>query len=236
MKIKSIDLVRIQRPDGPSLRARSQAGSTLSASTAPAQQSQPRRKAWPTEIEVANPMSRFPRFKPRRQLYGAQQWPGFAVKVTAEDGTWGLGTAAGRPVAAVIEDAFAHILVGEDCLAVDKLWDMMFRVSKPFGTVGIATVAISAVDLALWDLAGKLQQKPVYQLIGGPARERIFTYATGDDVDWYRELGFRAFKLPCQYGPADGLWGLDQNERRVAEVRALDRRRLRADARLLHGL
>ena len=75
MKIKSIDLVRIQRPDGPSLRARSQAGSTLSASTAPAQQSQPRRKAWPTEIEVANPMSRFPRFKPRRQLYAARQWP-----------------------------------------------------------------------------------------------------------------------------------------------------------------
>ena len=68
---------------------------------------------------------------------------------------------------------------------------------QPFGTVGIATVAISAVDLALWDLAGKLQQKPVYQLIGGPARERIFTYATGDDVDWYRELGFRAFKLPA---------------------------------------
>ena len=149
MKIKSIDLVRIQRPDGPSLSARSQAGSTLSASTAPAQQSQPRRKAWPTEIEVANPMSRFPRFKPRRQLYAAQQWPGFAVKVTAEDGTWGLGTAAGRPTAAVIEDAFAHILIGEDCLAIDKLWDMMFRVSKPFGTVGIATVAISAVDLAL---------------------------------------------------------------------------------------
>ena len=122
-------------------------------------------------------MSRFPRFKPRRQLYAARQWPGFAVKVTAEDGTWGLGTAAGRPAAAVVEDAFAHILTGEDCLAIDKLWDMMFRVSKPFGTVGIATVAISAVDLALWDLAGKLQQKPVYQLIGGPARERIFTYA-----------------------------------------------------------
>ena len=91
-------------------------------------------------------MSRFPRFKPRRQLYAARQWPGFAVKVTAEDGTWGLGTAAGRPTAAVIEDAFAHILIGEDCLAIDKLWDMMFRVSKPFGTVGIATVAISAVD------------------------------------------------------------------------------------------
>ena len=97
----------------------------------------------------------------------------------------------------------------------------MFRVSKSFGTVGIATVAISAVDLALWDLAGKLQQKPVYQLIGGPARERIFTYATGDDVDWYRELGFRAFKTPLPVRPGRRPVGLDQNERRVAEVRAL---------------
>jgi len=221
MQIKSIDIVRVVRPDGPTQAPGAQAGSTLSASNAPAQKSRPRRKSWPTEIEVANPMSKFPRFKPRRYLYAARQWPGFAVKVTAEDGTWGLGSCAGRPAAAVVEDAFAHILVGEDCLAIEKIWDMMFRVSKSFGTVGIATVAISAVDLALWDLAGKLQQKPVYQLIGGPVRDRIFTYATGNDIDWYIELGFRAFKLPCQYGPADGLWGLEQNERRVAEAREL---------------
>ena len=222
MKIKSIDLVRVERPDGPSLRARSQAGSTLSASTAPAQQSQPHRKAWPTEIEVANPMSRFPRFKPRRQLYAAQQWPGFVVKVTAEDGTWGLGTAAGRPTAAVIEDAFTHILIGEDCLAIDKLWDMMFsrlqilrhrrhrhrrHQRRGFWRCGI------------W--LASCNKSPCTNSSAARLASGIFTYATGDDVDWYRELGFRAFKLPCQYGPADGLWGLDQNERRIAEVRAL---------------
>ena len=72
MKIKSVELVRVERPEGASLSARAQAGSSLSASVAPAQKSQPRRKAWPTEIEVANPMSRFPRFKPRRQLYAAR--------------------------------------------------------------------------------------------------------------------------------------------------------------------
>jgi len=204
MKIRSVEVVTVRRPSPPATRS-----------------STPYRKAWPTEIEVANPMSRFPRFKERRQLYAPRRWPGFGVKVTAEDGTWGVGTATGRPAAAVVEDAFAHILVGEDCLAITKLWDMMFRVSKPFGTVGIASVAISAVDLALWDLAGKLQEKPVCQLLGGPSRERMFVYATGDDVDWYKELGFRAYKLPCRYGPADGLWGLDQNEKRVAQVREL---------------
>jgi L-rhamnonate dehydratase len=166
-------------------------------------------------------MSRFPRFKRHRSLYSPRQWPGFGVKVTAEDGTWGLGTASGRPAAAVVDDAFAPILEGEECLAIEKLWDMMFRVSKPFGTPGIASVAISAVDLALWDLAGKLHHRPVYELIGGPVRDRLFVYATGNDVDWYHELGFRAYKLACPHGPADGVRGLEANEAQVARAREL---------------
>ena len=200
MKIKSIDLVKINRPARPA-RGRS------------------RRPSWQAGDEVANPMSRFPRFKRHRKLYAPRRWPEFGVRVTAEDGTWGLGTVTGRPAAAVVEDAFAHILEGEDCLAIEKLWDMMFRVSKPFGTPGIATLAMSAVDLALWDLAGKLHGKPVYELIGGPARDRIFVYATGNDVDWYKELGFKAFKLALPHGPADGLEGMEENERRVARAR-----------------
>ena len=203
MKIKSVELVSVNRPPRP-------------ASKSP---SKSRRPAWTQDDEVANPMSKFPRFKRRRSLYGAKRWPGFYVKVTAEDGTWGLGTAQGRPAAAVVEDAFAHILEGEECLAIEKCWDLMFRVSKPFGTVGIASVAMSAVDLALWDLAGKLQDKPVYELLGGPCRDRLFAYATGNDVDWYKECGFTAFKLACPYGPADGSWGLDQNEKRIAAAR-----------------
>ncbi|MBT4498675.1 MAG: L-rhamnonate dehydratase, partial [Gemmatimonadetes bacterium] len=153
MKIKSVEIVRVNQPPGPTPK------------------SEPTRQSWGATDEVANPMSKFPRFKRHRSLYGAKQWPGFGVKVTAEDGTWGLGNGSGRPVAAVIEDAFAHILEGEECLAIEKLWDMMFRVSKPFGTPGLATLAISSVDLALWDLAGKIQDKPVYELIGGPARD-----------------------------------------------------------------
>jgi L-rhamnonate dehydratase len=203
MKIKSVEVVRIDQPPQPAPR------------------SQARRQPWVADDEVANPMSKFPRFKRYRSLYGPRRWPGFGVKVTAEDGTWGLGTGAGRPAAAVVEDAFAHILEGEECLAIEKLWDMMFRVSKPFGTPGIATVAISAVDLALWDLAGRLLGKPVYELIGGPARDRIFVYATGNDVDWYKELGFKGFKLACPYGPADGLDGLKKNEDFVARARQI---------------
>jgi L-rhamnonate dehydratase len=56
--------------------------------------------------------------------------------------------------------------------------------------------------------------RPVWELIGGPARDHIDCYATGNDTDWHMELGFRATKLACPYGPADGLAGLDDNEDR----------------------
>jgi L-rhamnonate dehydratase len=96
---------------------------------------------------------------------------------------------------------------------------MMFRLTKPYGSTGLASYAVSAVDLALWDLKGKLLGQPVYSLLGGPARERQFCYATGNDVDWYQELGYSAFKLACPHGPADGLDGLRRNEELVAAAR-----------------
>lgn len=182
-------------------------------------QTQARRPSWWEEAEVANPMSRYPKVKAHRNLW-LPQWEGVWCKVTAEDGTWGIGsTSHGRPVAAVIDDHLAPQLVGEDCLATEKLSDMMFRLTKPYGSTGLASYAISAVDLALWDLRGKLLGQPVYKLLGGAQKERIFCYATGNDVDWYQELGFRAFKLACPYGPADGLDGIDKNEAFVARVR-----------------
>lgn len=182
-------------------------------------QTQARRLSWWEEAEVANPMSRYPKVKAHRNLW-LPQWETVWCKVTAEDGTWGIGsTSHGRPVAAVIDDHLAPQLVGEDCLATEKLSDMMFRLTKPYGSTGLASYAISAVDLALWDLRGKLLGQPVYKLLGGAQKERIFCYATGNDVDWYQELGFRAFKLACPYGPADGLDGIDKNEAFVARVR-----------------
>lgn len=160
-------------------------------------------------------MSCYPKYKRHRSSW-LPKWDTVYVKVTAEDGTWGLGcTSYGRPVSVIIEDHFAPMLVGENCFAIERLWDMMFRISKPYGSTGLACCAISAVDLALWDLAGKLQGRPVYELLGGPAHDKLFAYATGNDTDWQIELGFQAVKLACPYGPADGLWGLEQNEQLI---------------------
>ncbi len=179
----------------------------------------PRRPSWAQDAEVANPMSRYPQVKRHRSLW-LPPWENVWCKVTVEDGSWGLGmTAHGRAVAAVIDDHLAPQLVGEDCLAVERLADMMFRLTKPYGSTGLASYAVSAVDLALWDLRGKLLGQPVYRLLGGPQRERIFCYATGNDVDWYQELGFRAFKLACPFGPADGLDGIKRNVEFVARAR-----------------
>jgi L-rhamnonate dehydratase len=202
MKIKSIEVMQLNMPQR--------------EHRTPA-----RRPPWSQDAEVANPMSKFPEYKRHRSLW-QPKWPGVWVKVTAEDGTYGLGsTSFGRPVAAIIQDHYAQHLVGLDALAIERAWDMMFRLSKPYGTVGLASVAMSGVDLALWDLAGKLQGAPVYALLGGPMRNRIFAYATGNDTDWQLELGFKAVKLACPYGPADGLWGLEENERLVARTREL---------------
>ena len=179
----------------------------------------PRRDAWSVDAEVANPVSRFPEYKRHRRLW-QPTWESVWVRITADNGAQGIGPCSyGRPVAAIIEDHLGPHLVGKDGAGIERLYDLLCRITKPYGTVGLASVAISGVDLALWDLAGRVADRPVYELLGGPARDRLYCYATGNHVDWYRELGFTAFKLACPYGPADGLRGLEENERLVAEAR-----------------
>lgn len=180
----------------------------------------PRRESWGAQAEVANPMSRFPKVKRHRSLWTPSRWEEVWCQVMLEDGTWGLGsTSYGRPVAAIIDDHLAPNLIGEDGFALEKLADMLFRMTKPYGSTGLTSYAVSAVDLALWDAKGKALGQPVYRLLGGPHKEKLFCYATGNDVDWYQELGFKAFKLACPYGPADGLNGIKKNEALVAKTR-----------------
>jgi L-rhamnonate dehydratase len=179
-----------------------------------------RRDPWNSHAEVANPMSRYPRVKRMRALW-QPKFEGAYVQVTAENGASGFAPLwPARPLQPVIEH-FDSQLCGQDALATERLADMMFRMTKSYGTSGLASYAISAVDLALWDLKGRLLEQPVYALLGGPARERMFCYCTGNDVDWYKELGFKAFKLACPYGPADGLDGIRKNVEFVAKAREI---------------
>jgi L-rhamnonate dehydratase len=147
-------------------------------------------------------------------------WPRAACLVTAEDGTWGFGmTIHGGPVVRIINDHLGPALVGQPCMATEKIWDMMVRMTAPYSGAGLASYAISALDVALWDLKGKLLGRPVYELLGGPQKEKIFCYATGFDTEWYLELGFKATKIFAPWGPHDGLEGLNKNVEFVARTR-----------------
>ena len=119
------------------------------------------------------------------------------------------------------------VLTGQNCMATEKLWDVMRRVSSPYHTAGLASYAISAVDNALWDLKGKLLGRPVYELLGGPQKDKIFCYASNTDVswgtrnsiEWFLELGFKAVKLFLRYGPDDGIDGINRDTEIVAATR-----------------
>ena len=181
--------------------------------------------------EFISPMSRYPAFKGRRAHWApTERWKKVACVVTADDGTWGMGlTPYGGPVAGIINDHFAPNLVGEHCMATEKLWDMMNRMASPYGTSGLTSYAISAVDLALWDLKGKLLKRPVYELLGGPQKEKVFCYASNTILDygleasleWYLELGFKAVKVFPTHDPGEGLEGLRKNEEMVARARQI---------------
>ena len=182
-------------------------------STTPRESNRPERKG------LRQPAFRYRRFENgvRSTLAGPSR-P--ACIVVAEDGTWGFGISLfAGPVISIINDHFAPNLVGENCMATEKLWDMMVRLSTPFGATGLTSYAISAVDCALWDLKGKILGRPVYELLGGPQKERIFCYASGGDQEWYMELGFKATKLFTPYGPEQGIEGLKKMEELVATTR-----------------
>jgi len=142
------------------------------------------------------------------------------VQVISEDGSWGLGQCSfGEPTAAIVDYHFGPLLEGRDCMALEYLNDMMWRSSQRFGAGGIVTVAQSGIDLALWDLKGKLLDQPVYSLIGGPCRDKALVYCTSDDLDWAKELGFKHFKISNPVHYDEGIDGINIVEKKIAQAR-----------------
>lgn len=104
--------------------------------------------------------------------------PYFIVKVETDEGVHGLGEVGIRWWGAAIEKAIEHlseIVVGQDPFATERLWQHMYRGSF-FPAERVYTCAISAIDIALWDIKGKALGLPVYKLLGGPVRDRVVCY------------------------------------------------------------
>ena len=182
---------------------------------------QARRPGWNTHARRALPINKYPEF-PRMhgQMPGANTSADVWVQVTAEDGTWGLGQCSfGEITASIVDYHFGPLLEGRDCLATEFLNDLMWRSTHRFGAAGLASVAQSGIDLALWDLKGKLLGQPVYSLLGGPSRDKVEIYVTSDDLDWSMELGFKAFKVSNPVHYEEGLAGLDILEEHIGKAR-----------------
>lgn len=182
--------------------------------------SKARRRNWSAGSARGLPINKYPEFPKTPGNEPGSISKTVWVQVTAEDGTWGLGECYfGEPVAALIDHYYSPLLVGLDCMALEYLNDLMWRASQQFGATGIATVAQSGIDLALWDLKGKLLGQPVYSLLGGPSREKVLLYATSDDLDWSIDLGFKAFKISNPVHYIMGLDGLNVLEEKIAKAR-----------------
>ena len=102
------------------------------------------------------------------------------VEIFTDQGLVGIGNAALCPLVSknLIDAYLAPLLIGADPWDVEFLWQHMYRKTLPFGRKGIALVAISAIDIALWDLMGKSAKQPVFRLMGGRTKPRIPVYAS----------------------------------------------------------
>jgi D-galactarolactone cycloisomerase len=102
------------------------------------------------------------------------------VEIVGEDGTSGWGEAFGpaRLTAAIVHH-YRPLLIGADALATEAIWQALYNMLRDHGQKGLPIEALSAVDIALWDLKGRHLGLPVHRLIGGPLRTHVQAYATG---------------------------------------------------------
>ena len=141
-------------------------------------------------------------------------------EVISDDGTIGLGNAALAPEVTkkAIDCYLKDLVIGENPFDYEYLWDKMYRNTMAWGRKGIGMIGISAIDLGIWDLMGKIKNKPVFELLGGRTKEKIPVYASKlysqpiDDLqketEKYIKEGFKMFKMRFGWGPKDGNDGI----------------------------
>ena len=147
------------------------------------------------------------------------------VEVKTNEGIVGWGEAFCQGLeppeisAAVIENALKPILLEQSPLDIEVLWHNMYNVTRDFGRKGSVISAISAIDIALWDIAGKYYNQPIHQLLGGAFRKKIKPYATGfyrlkgkgeanrlaEEALSHFENGFDHMKVKLGFGIDDDL-------------------------------
>ncbi|HEV8482093.1 MAG TPA: L-rhamnonate dehydratase [Blastocatellia bacterium] len=153
------------------------------------------------------------------------------VEVFTDAGHVGLGNAALSPrlTKQAIDLYLKPLLIGKDPFDTEFLWQHMYRQTMAFGRKGLVMAAISAVDIALWDILGKSTGQPVFRLLGGRTKPKIPVYASrlycqnledlAAEASRYKEEGYRAMKLRFGWGPVDGAAGMELNLELLRTVR-----------------
>jgi mannonate dehydratase len=142
------------------------------------------------------------------------------LKVTTSDGVTGLGDATlnGRElaVASYLEDHLVPLLIGRDPARIEDMWQYLYK-GAYWRRGPVTMTAIAAVDTALWDIKGKVAGMPVYDLLGGKAREgaMVYGHASGadipellDDVAQFQEMGYRAIRAQAAVPGSPGTYGI----------------------------
>lgn len=147
------------------------------------------------------------------------------VEVFTDQGLSGWGEAFAQGLeppeiaAAVIEHALAPLVLGADPLDTEVLWHRMYHATRDYGRKGSVVAGISAVDTALWDIAGKFHGLPIHKLLGGAFRTRVQPYATGfyriqgqgeaarlaEEALRHFDAGFTLMKVKLGYGVEDDI-------------------------------
>jgi L-alanine-DL-glutamate epimerase-like enolase superfamily enzyme len=153
------------------------------------------------------------------------------AEVFSDGGLVGIGNAALAPqlTKQAIDIYLKPLLIGQNPWDIEFLWQHMYRKTMAFGRKGIGMVAISAIDIALWDLLGKAAKQPVFRLLGGRTKPTIPVYASrlyatepgelSAEAKRYKDDGFKAMKLRFGWGPVDGAEGMQRNVDLVRTVR-----------------
>lgn len=167
------------------------------------------------------------------------------VRVRTDTGLEGLGEADASPevVKAIIDAPFSHniasglreIVLGENPLEHERLWQKMYRRTMYFGRTSVAIAAMSAIDMALWDIKGKHYREPIHRLLGGLRHDRIRAYASilfGKSGQATAEIG-RRWTAAGYTAVKFGWEPLGQDERLDEELVAGAREGIGQDATLL---
>jgi len=177
----------------------------------------------------ATPVSLLPFQRDSQAAYRFFSW--LVVEVETDEGHTGIGNAGLCPdiTKAIVDAKLAPLLIGENPLNTEYLYEKMYRSSVAFGRKGAVVAAISALDIALWDIKGLALGQPVFMLLGGRTKERIETYYSRlytrdldrlqEEAAHYKREGFTGMKLRCGYPLTEGRAGMKKNVEMVKVVR-----------------